>query len=162
MRKALAPTRLKGATHGSASGRVKKHRETPRETPIAGPKLVTPSHGRGKLKRGGNPGNRGGGRPPKEWTSFCQAAVEHPNVQKAMMEVMQTPRARGQVAAVALAPAYAVGKPVERVVHVGKVERVVRIVRTPLPPFPPRVQFPVATATIVDQPSMRERPGKQR
>lgn len=109
-----------------------------------------PKHGRGKLNTGGTKGHKGaGGRPPKEWTSFCEESIKHPDVQAAAFEVMTTPHARGQIAALGLVASYAVGKPVERIEHSGSSERVLRVIYEPLPPLPRREAVPVATARIV-------------
>ena len=102
----------------------------------------------GALKSGGTPGNKGGGRPKKEWTQFCRDLVEDPEVQERMLTTARS-NERGQIGAVQLAAAYAVGKPVERVIHSGSTERVLRVVYEPLPPLPRREAVPVATVRIV-------------
>ena len=108
-----------------------------------------PKHGRGKLLTGGKPGHKGGsGRPPKEWTQFCRDLVEDPEVQERTLATARS-NERSQIGAVQLAASYAVGKPVERMIHSGSTERVLRVVYEPLPPLPDRREIPVATVRIV-------------
>ncbi len=52
----------------------KRSENTDKNTDI---KLVVPAHGRGALRTGGNPGNKGGtGRPPSKVRKLCREAFE--------------------------------------------------------------------------------------
>jgi hypothetical protein len=70
------------------------------KTTVAGPYLVPQKRG-GALKSGGTPGNKGGGRPKKEWTQFCRELVEDPQVQERMLMTARS-NERSQIGAVQL------------------------------------------------------------
>lgn len=55
----------------------KKNTETNTES-----RLITPPHGRGKIRTGGNPGNKGGGRPPNEFMMNMRALATLPEVEE--------------------------------------------------------------------------------
>lgn len=65
-----------------------------------------PGRNGGQLRRG-NPGNKGGGRVPNAWTTFCAATLADPEFQAAIRTAALT----GDMAAARMLAEYGAGKP---------------------------------------------------
>lgn len=85
----------------------------------------TPANG-GKLRRG-NPGNKGGGRPPKKFATFLKSLRDNADVQAAITTAASNPNSRGFGAVLKLAAEYDEDKPKEQKELSGEI--VVRVVR---------------------------------
>lgn len=85
--------------------------ETPQETP-----LRTPVTGKGKL-RVGNPGNKGGGRPPRAFKDAIRAIREKPEVHDAIELAASDPSSKGFNAALRVITDYDEDRPGQKVEH---------------------------------------------
>jgi len=55
------------------------------------PELVQPKHGRGALRAGGTPGNKGGGRPPDEFKAAMRKLASSNQVLRHVRSVLNDP-----------------------------------------------------------------------
>ena len=58
-----------------------------RKTPVKTPVLTAQPHG-GAIRTGGNPGNRGGGRPANKFREWCADLLAKPEVEAQVEEIL--------------------------------------------------------------------------
>ncbi len=91
---------------------------------------TVPGRNGGKLRRGGQIGNKGGtGRPPKTFATFLKSLREDEDVQAAMKQAASDPNSRGYGAVIRTLTDYDDEKPAEKKQLSG--ELVVRVKRDP-------------------------------
>jgi hypothetical protein len=93
----------------------KRRKKTPEETPPADVGELVPQPRGGALLRG-NPGNKGGGRPPDEFRRRMAELVNQEGVEEYLEECLRgTHGAKPFVAALQHCTAYGYGKPTQKV-----------------------------------------------
>lgn len=78
--------------------------------------LVPQPHG-GAIRKGGTPGNRGGGRPPDEFKQMCRELASSAAVRANVQEILASPKNYPNlyIGALKWASEHGYGKPVESV-----------------------------------------------
>lgn len=107
---------------------TRKSRKTPTET---APKTATrvPKHGNGALLVGGQPGNKGGGRPPEAFKAMLARLRESPALAQSLEQAIQDHTGRGFASALKVLTDYDDDKPAEKKELSGKLEVRVKITR---------------------------------
>jgi len=86
-----------------------------------------PGKNGGRLLTGGKPGNKGGGRRPKKFSTFLKSLRDNPDVHDAITKAATDHKSRGFGAVVKLAAEYDEDKPKDQKELTG--ELVIRVVR---------------------------------
>jgi len=82
--------------------------------------LRKPAHGRGAL-RVGNPGNKGGARPPDEFKAILQTLASREQTMRALEQLLMAPDHPAFLGALKYATEHGYGKPAQPVEHSGAV-----------------------------------------
>lgn len=88
-----------------------------------------PKHGNGALLVGGQPGNKGGGRPPEAFKAMLARLRESPELALSLEQAIQDHTGRGFASALKVLTDYDTDKPAEKKELSGKLEVRVKITR---------------------------------